>query len=161
MSLSPQNTSFPSVCAADFLSPEELEEAEFLRSLKGTVREWVAALGNRAPSQARLAEMAGMDPAQLSRALNPDAHVSTRTLFRVAYALGCRWQFGLTALDAPYSQNTSHTLTEHTCNLSLPGKAVRPPVAAAGGGSAEAAKMRVPVRAAHTASPAHLSLTPA
>lgn len=86
--------------SADFLSPEEAEEGRFLMDLKGVLREEIGARAAAGLSQARLAELAGMDPAQLSRALSPDAHVSTRTLFRLALALERRWQVALVPLAA-------------------------------------------------------------
>jgi transcriptional regulator with XRE-family HTH domain len=75
---------------------EGREEMRFLRDLKGVLREEIsrrAAAGDF--TQAQLAADIGMDPGQLSRALSPDWHVNSRTLFRIAYALDRRWVFRL------------------------------------------------------------------
>lgn len=89
-----------SISSADFLSPEEAEEGRFLMDLKGVLREEIAARAAAGASQAQVAELAGMDPAQLSRALSPDTHVSSRTLFRLAFALQRRWKVTLVPLAA-------------------------------------------------------------
>lgn len=98
---SPKPT-FRSISAGSSLSPEEAEEARFLRELKGALRQAVAERAEReGMNQAQIADAVGMDAAQFSRALSPDCHVSTRTLFRIAFRLRKRWGFRLDVMVDP------------------------------------------------------------
>jgi transcriptional regulator with XRE-family HTH domain len=86
---------FRSISSSDLFTFEEREELRFLRSLKGVLQEDVAnAQQESGQTQAQLAQSLGVDPAQLSRALSPDRHNSTATLFTIMHRLGRRWSFG-------------------------------------------------------------------
>lgn len=92
---------YRSISSSDLFSREQREEMRFLRAIKGVLREEITRrMELEGLTQEQLAVRAGMDPAQMSRVLSPDAHVSTRTLFRIAYALDRRWAFELVEMSA-------------------------------------------------------------
>lgn len=88
------------ISALDFLSPEEIREANFLESLKMALREHVQErMKAKGLTQNQVAKDLGWEPASFSRALNPDRHINTRSMFLILDKLGYEWRFGSVAIQ--------------------------------------------------------------
>jgi transcriptional regulator with XRE-family HTH domain len=88
------------ISALDFLSPEEIRETSFLKSLKMVLREHVhERMTAKGLTQNQVAKDLGWEPASFSRALNPDRHINTKSMFLILDRLGYEWRFDCVAIQ--------------------------------------------------------------
>lgn len=88
------------ISALDFLSPKEIREGSFLENLKMALREHVHERMNaKGLTQNQVARDLGWDPASFSRALNPDRHINSKSMFLIMDGLGYEWKFGSVAIQ--------------------------------------------------------------
>lgn len=74
---------------------EQRAEGRLLNALKGALREAVAMLQDQENlTQNHAAERLGCDAGFLSRTLNPDFHVNSRTLAQIMHRSGGEWVIG-------------------------------------------------------------------
>ncbi|MBS1050493.1 hypothetical protein [Gluconobacter japonicus] len=91
----------PSISASNNLDDEEDKEIDFLSDLKLEMRNWVLIkMDAERLGQNEVAEALGYDPGALSRILNPDRHINSRTMFQIMHRMGREWRFSSVKHDA-------------------------------------------------------------